>query len=389
MTKNHAQSISRRRFLKRSAPVLGLILPEIPTSAVAALEPELYPNVKPGQPLNFPRDHGAHPDYRTEWWYLTAWLDSTNGPMGLQVTFFRTRTPYARGNPSRFAPQQLILAHAALANPENGKLLHDQQSWRAGESVAQFSASDTDLAIGLASNRWSMMRTDSDQYVISVMADQFEFNITATPPATIPAPVLQGDGGYSKKGPGADQASFYYSRPQLRIEGAYRSDNTKLAVSGTGWLDHEWSTELLGKDAAGWDWVGLNFHDGSALMAFQMRSASGGVLHSAQRHVSGEGQIQHSSEPTIFEPLRYWVSPRTDARYPVSVRLKVGTFDLVIEPLLDDQELDSRASTGVVYWEGAVQVWFSRDVDQSGAKSSDPIATGYLELTGYAGDLSI
>ncbi len=383
------QSLSRRQFLKNASPIIALVAPGINPSIAAELDRETYPDVVPGRQLVFPKDHGAHRDYRTEWWYLTAWLQSSNGPIGLQVTFFRSRTPYGRKNPSRFAPKQLILAHAALAIPEHGKLIHDQQSWRETKSVAQFSDLDTDLTIGLSNNRWRMKRTQSDQYEISIKADQFQFNITATPPAQMTAPVLQGDAGYSKKGSGAKQASYYYSRPQLQIEGEYQADGNKTAISGTGWLDHEWSSELLGKDAVGWDWVGLNFDDGSALMAFQMRSDSGSALFSTARHITANGQLRESNGPLQFEPLRFWISPRTSARYPVSLRLQTGLIDIVIEPLLDDQELDSRGSTGVIYWEGAVQVWLSQDIDRSGKKLKEPVARGYLELTGYAGDLSI
>jgi len=154
----------------------------------------------------------------------------------LQITFFRSRTPYGRDNPSRFAPQQLLLAHAALAIPDRGKLLHDQQSWRAGEVVAQYKSTDTDIAIGLPSSRWSMVRSDSDQYLISINAEAFQFTITATPPLANPTPVLQGEKGYSKKGPTPNHASYYYSRPQLRVEGEYQTTDTKIPVSGTGWL---------------------------------------------------------------------------------------------------------------------------------------------------------
>lgn len=362
----------------------------------AAVEPGMYPTVLPGATLTFPQDHGAHPDYRTEWWYLTAFLDSSSGPLGLQATIFRSRTPYGRENPSRFAPKQLVLAHAALAIPEQGKLLHDQQSFRQQDPVAQYSTTDTDVAIGLPNNRWTMVRTASDQYRIKVNAEHFQFSITATPPPTMATPVQQGENGFSQKGPQIAQASYYYSRPQLRIEGEYQTNNKTVTVSGTGWLDHEWSSQLLAENAKGWDWVGLNFHDGSALMAFQIRSDSGDALYSTARYISvNDDKPQQHTTTVKFTPLRYWLSPRTDARYPVSVRIQTGDLDLIVEPLFDDQELDSRGSTGVIYWEGAVRVWDVINKDHQGGtnpaeiKKGKPIATGYLELTGYAGDLSL
>lgn len=392
---NLPQSTKRRQFLRTASPLIALAVPGLNIKTAPADITAQYPSVQPGATLTFPRDHGAHPDYRTEWWYLTATLESAKGPLGLQVTFFRSRTPYGRGNPSRFAPEQLVLAHAALAIPERGKLLHDQQSFRQQNVIAQYSTTDTDIEIGLPNNRWTMARAASDQYRISVNAEHFQFSITATPPATMAVPVQQGENGFSQKGPNIVQASYYYSRPQLRIEGEYQTDDVRVPVSGTGWLDHEWSSELLSKDAAGWDWVGLNFHDGSALMAFQMRTGSGDALYSTARTITvKDGQRLESNHAATFTPLRYWQSPRTDAHYPVSVRLQTADLDLIIEPLFDDQELNSTASTGVIYWEGSVQVWEADDVDEDGTdpvgtKKGKPIARGYLELTGYAGDLSI
>lgn len=384
------QKQTRRVFLRHTSSLLALCLPSYSRLVDGAEESDLYPAVRDDYRLKFPRDHGAHPQYRTEWWYLTAWLESADGPLGLQITFFRSRTPFGRDNPSRFAPEQLVLAHAALAIPARGKLLHDQQAWREGETVAQFDSEDTDLAVGLPYRRWSLVRQLSDDYRVKVKAEEFSFSITATPPRSMAKPVLQGTQGFSQKGPDPLQSSYYYSRPQLRISGEYQIDTKKVAVSGTGWLDHEWSSELLDEQAVGWDWIGLNFEDGSALMAFQMRTESGDVLHTSAKQITVESdEVQERSLSPRFTALRYWQSPRTGGRYPVSVRVQAGTLDLTIEPLFDDQELDSRGSTGIIYWEGAVQVWHTSDITQSGNNKTGPIATGYLELTGYAGELTI
>jgi len=380
---------ARRQFLYKAAPLLATVVPNINISKAFSDESELYPAVVPDYTLSFPRDHGAHPDFRIEWWYLTASMQSSRGPLGIQITFFRSRTPYGRNNPSRFAPQQLMLAHAALALPKNDKLLHDQQSFRVQDTVAMFSTVDTDIAIGLPNKRWQMVRTATDQYRITVKADQFQFSIEATP-TIMNTPVLQGDKGFSRKGPDSTQASYYYSRPQLRIEGEYKTDDELVSVSGTGWLDHEWSSELMAGNATGWDWVGLNFNDGTALMAFQMRTDTGQALYSTERYINPNGShTQNNNNSVKFTPLRFWQSPRTDARYPVSMRLQTGKLDLIIEPLFDDQELDSRSSTGVIYWEGRVEVWNASDVNKDGTKSNASIASGYLELTGYAEKLVI
>jgi predicted secreted hydrolase len=167
--------------------------------------------------------------------------------------------------------------------------------------------------------------------------------------------VAQGEGGYSRKGHRAAEASYYYSRPQLHVTGKANGRE----VSGTAWLDHEWSSAYLAPEAAGWDWCGINLFDGGSVMAFQMRSKAGGI---------------HYAPPGVsLAPLRFWKSPRTGVSYPVEMNVRVGNRNLRLVPLMDDQELDARASTGTIYWEGAV-----RALD-----GNNEIGLGYLELTGY------
>lgn len=359
-----------------------------------------YPTVVEGTALLFPHDHGAHPDYRTEWWYLTAWLQSDSGPLGLQLTFFRSRTPFARYNPSRFAPRQLVFAHAALADPARGSLLHAEQAWRADPVTASYSELDTALTVGLASRRWSLSRDSDDRYHARIDDAAFSCDINVVADS---APVLQGRAGYSRKGPEPTQASFYYSRPQLTISGSVQREGQLTEVTGKGWLDHEWSSELLDPRAAGWDWIGLNFDNGDALMAFRMRARDGTVLYSTARLIrslktsaSPSNKNAHDPVaddrtedlPVTFTELRHWQSPSTGARYPVAMRVLAGELDLTLEPLFDNQELDSRGSTGIIYWEGAVRAWFSKDLASLDKTKQIPAAKGYLELTGYAGDVT-
>ncbi|MBI2961478.1 MAG: carotenoid 1,2-hydratase [Betaproteobacteria bacterium] len=326
-----------------------------------------YPAVLPGASLEFPRDHGSHPRYRTEWWYITGWTRASDGvERGMQITFFRSRTGIGEDNPSRFAPSQLLFAHAALADRRNGRLLHDQRAARAGFGLAEAGIGRTDVRI----DDWSLKLTDAG-YVARVAARDFAFALQFQP--TQP-PLLQGERGYSRKGPHARQASYYYSRPQLAIGGTIQVKGEGLAVAGTAWLDHEWSSEALASDAVGWDWVGLNLSDGGALMAFRMRDRRGGTFWAGGARRGADGRTLILAPAQIgFEPLRRWRSPRTQAEYPVALRLRAGDSTYELEPLMDDQELDSRASTGTVYWEGAVRA--RKDGRQAGA--------GYLELTGY------
>ncbi|HMM50019.1 MAG TPA: lipocalin-like domain-containing protein [Burkholderiaceae bacterium] len=352
-------------------------------AAPAAADESFYPPVLPGEPLAFPRDHGAHPAFRTEWWYLTGWLLRLDGaqrgqPLGVQVTFFRSRTRHDAANPSRFAPTQLLLAHAALALPERGELMHSQRAARAGFGLASASTHDTALTI----DGWSLQRDPTDRYRARIEDRRFALELDAE--ARLP-PVPQGDAGFSRKGPLQRQASRYYSRPQLRTAGAIRIDGARMAVEGVAWLDHEWSSEILDAQAEGWDWTGLNLDDGSALVAFRIRRRDGGVAWSYARRIAAAGAASSGvatagSDPAVrFVPLRHWSSPHSGARYPVAMRLELGARSITIEPLFDDQELDARASTGTIYWEGAVRAF----------EAGREIGRGYLELTGYAGALRL
>jgi len=302
-----------------------------------------YPDATPNRKFVFPRDHGAHPEFRVEWWYVTGWLETTpSGPMGFQITFFRARPEEASDNPSKFNPRQILFAHAALSDPKRGRLLHDQRAARAGFSLAHAELDRTGVWI----DDWRL-ELDGHRYHAKIAAREFDLDFSLFAQQL----VLQGEGGFSRKGHRPNEASYYYSRPQLNIVGKLNGRD----VEGTAWLDHEWSSAYMAPEAAGWDWCGINLLDGGSLMGFRMRDKSGGV---------------HYASPNMqFRPLRTWKSPRTGVEYPVEMAVN----DLVLKPLMDDQELDSRASTGTIYWEGAVRAF---------SKNSE-VGRGYLELTGY------
>ena len=332
-------------------------------SQCLAATPSFAP-VTPGRPIAFPADFGAHPDYRTEWWYVTGWLKKADGkPLGFQVTFFRSRTEHDPANPSAFAPKQLIIGHAALSDPARGKLVHDQRSAREGFGLAYAKAGDTDVKL----DDWHMRRNADGSYAVSVKSGQLDIGLTLKPTQR---PMLQGAAGYSQKGARPEHASYYYSEPQLAVTGSV----DKLSVEGSAWLDHEWSSQALDPEASGWDWVGANLADGAALMAFQIRSRRGDKLwaHAALRDASGK-VTQFAPDQVSFTPQARWKSPRTNAVYPVTTLLTTGSTTWNIKPFQDDQELDSRRSTGAVYWEGAVTI------ERDGA----PAGHGYLEMTGY------
>ena len=344
------------------------------TAAQANAEPLRFAPVNPGTKLSFPRDFGAHPDFRTEWWYATGWLQTADGkPLGFQVTFFRSATEHERHNPSQFAPKQLIVAHAALSDPAVGKLQHDQRVARAGFGLAQTSESTTDIKLG----KWSMRRDTNGMYRVTLPARDFSFDLTLSPTQPV---LLQGVNGYSRKGPKPERASHYYSEPHLQVSGTLTRNGKPIVVSGTAWLDHEWSSTVLDTKAVGWDWVGVNLDDGRALMAFRIRAADGSSLwqHASLREKDGRLQ-QFNGDAIRFTPVRSWRSPRTQASYPVELTLEIDQQRWQIRPLQDDQELDSRQSTGAVYWEGAITL--ERDGRRAGR--------GYLEMTGYVKPLKL
>jgi predicted secreted hydrolase len=326
-----------------------------------------YPPVVAGYALAFPRDHGAHPDFRTEWWYITGWArDAQGNDYGVQITFFRTRPRVQEDNPSRFAPRQVLFAHAALADAQYGKLRHDQRAAREGNGLAEAVQGDTRVRI----DDWSLTR-EGERYEARVTSREFAFELEFRPTQPL---LLEGERGFSRKGPGKLDASYYYSMPQLAISGQIALGGTTVSVTGAAWLDHEWSSQYLADAARGWDWAGINFDDGAALMAFRMRGKDGSVLWASGTHRDKAGRVRSLPASQIaFEPLRRWRSTRTGTSYPVSMRVRAGDLMVDLAPLMDDQELDARASVGTIYWEGAVRAM--RDGRRAGA--------GYLELTGY------
>jgi predicted secreted hydrolase len=333
-----------------------------------------YPPVLPGVELQLPRDEGAHPDYRIEWWYVTGWVQDERGaPLGFQVTFFRVRPGLGESNPSRFAPRQVLFGHAAIAEPAHGKLRHAERSAREGFDLAYARAGRVDVKL----DDWSL-RQEEARYHATVLGDDFALRLDLD---RIQPALLQGDRGFSRKGPVESSASYYYSLPHLKVSGEITIDGRRRTVTGEAWFDHEWSSDVMDEQARGWDWLGINLDDGGALMAFRMRDAAGGARWSAATIQSPDGSVRTFTPSELqWSATRTWVSPRTGAEYPVAWRIRVGEREFDVEPLMDDAELDSRSSTGTIYWEGPVRVK-SADGQQGGR--------GYLELTGYAAPLDL
>jgi predicted secreted hydrolase len=328
--------------------------------------------VRRGRPLVFPRDHGAHLGSGIEWWYVTGWFGSPEQPRyGFQVTFFRHRTGLAQQLPGRFAARQLLFAHAALTDVERKTHQHGQRVVRwsgAGDAVTgAASERDTDVRIG----EWFLRRAGAG---LETRVGGEGFGLDARFEPTQPL-LLQGEAGFSRKGPLEQHASHYYSVPQLAVRATLTHQGRRSTLAGRAWMDHEWSDEYLATDAVGWDWIGFNLFDGSALTAFRLRRRDGSALWAGGSWRAPRGQaLAFEPHEVEFVPGRIWVSPVTRARYPLAWQVRVPQGRFEVHALADSQELDSRPSTGTLYWEGLAEL---RD------ETKRRVGLGYLELTGY------
>ena len=343
---------------------------------LAGLGASTFAHALPEKKPVFPRDFGSHPEFRTEWWYVTGHAKSGDRSgereFGFQVTFFRSRVDATQGMKSQFAAKQLIFAHGAVTDVQGKRLLHDQRIAREGFDIARASTTDTDVQI----KDWSLKRTVNG-YVAQLVGNDkgtpFKLALTLKPTQKI---LLQGIDGLSQKGPDDKNASYYYSEPQLKTEGVITLGGKDLPVQGTAWLDHEWSEELLHPDVVGWDWIGMNLFDGGALTAFRLRDANGRSFWGGGSLRAPDGRsFPFTPNAAKFSVERTWKSPVSQAVYPVEWIVRMPTEFYTVKAVINNQELDSRASTGAIYWEGLSDLF-----DGAGRH----IGRGYLEMTGYA-----
>lgn len=359
---------------RRSVLFTPLLLPTLlstNTTTALAARPD-YPEVTPGRRLAFPRDHGAHPDFRTEWWYVTGALDSPEPDIGFQLTFFRIRPGIAEDLRSPIAARQILFAHAALVIPGVG-LRHEERVARA-HLGADFSSDDCRVSVGA----WRIRRSEDGSgecLMISMEGALFAFDFRLTPSQAL---LLQGEGGYSRKSRTRELASYYVSWPQLQVDGQLFLDGKRRPARGRGWFDHEWSSRILQETSSGWDWIGINFDDGAALMAFRIRDRQGQTLFAQATQRDLNGRVRHfDAHHVVFTPLRLWSSPRSGAKYPVELEIRLGQQTWRTRPVHDDQELSTQQPRPITYWEGLVHV------------EGDGHGRAYLELTGYASKLTL
>ena len=320
----------------------------------------------------FPRDHGSHPDFQTEWWYYTGNLATADGRrFGYQFTIFRRAiSPRQPLSDSEFRSRQIYMAHFTISDIANEDFYHDARLSRGAAGLAG-AAIDPRYRVWLEDWQVAAENDDASLQRIAAAAEGFALDIRLE---QVKPPALQGDRGLSPKSGEIGNASYYYSLTRLATEGTIRIGGEAFALRGHSWMDHEFSTSALGEDAQGWDWFGLIFDSGAELMVGQIRQsdgalepAFGGLL------VYPDGSARYlRSRDFVIQPTAFWVSPHTDVEYPAGWDIEIfgdDGFSFTVAPLQADQELHD---SGIVYWEGAVSV------------DGDVRGYGYAELTGYA-----
>ena len=331
--------------------------------------------------FSFPQDHGAHPAFRNEWWYVTGNLEgAAESRYGFHATFFRiankqTSSAVAAGNEitSQWASDEFYMAHFAIADAASQKVKAHERFARsaAGLAGAEINTGQNKVRVWL--DDWQLIAKEHDdrlqwQLQISDGAEAIDLTLVASKPA-----VLQGKEGYSQKSADPCNSSFYYSSSRLQANGEIQSAGVTHNVTGTAWLDREWSSSALADNQVGWDWFALQLDDGRDIMLYQLRNADGSIdPFSYAVEIDQNGNKTVLPNAAIDIEVDQWWQSESGARYPVSGEIRRSDTNEVIrhQPLINDQELDLT----VRYWEGAIVLRDAQD---------QAIGRGYLELTGY------
>jgi predicted secreted hydrolase len=378
------QIMPARKSLRRlSLLTLGLISCWLTAASFT------YQLALPGRKLSFPADHYSHPDFKTEWWYYTGHLESESGKRyGYQVTFFRFGLR-ERQNELKNAPlfSELYMAHFALSDLVAKKFTFRERINRgiAGKAGVR---GDGDKA-GAATDRilvwnedWKLIGDDRNHGIqVNDRGRQLRVNLKS-----LKAPVLHGQNGLSQKGEGEGRASYYYSLTRMQTEGELTVNGKSEKVRGLTWMDHEFGSNQLREDQVGWDWFSIQLDNQTELMLYLMRRKDGSVdPYSSGTLVGADGTTKNlSNKDYRIDVLERWKSPSSGATYPMKWKVTVPSesIELEILPAFPDQELITNRSTRVTYWEGAVQIGGT-------ARGKSVSGNGYVELTGYAGKLTI
>jgi predicted secreted hydrolase len=342
--------------------------------ALAVCAAAQYKQALPGYQYQFPRDHFAHPDYRTEWWYYTGNVKSADGHrFGFELTFFRQGTSRQPLRNVNWGVRDLYLAHFAVSDLNAQKFHYTQRVNRAGPGIAGISAEAERVWNGNWQAQWS-----SDAQQLQGIAEDFSIRLSLRPDKP---PIVHGQHGVSQKGAGAGHASHYISLTRLITTGAIEVGGKSYDVQGASWMDHEFSTDSLAPDEVGWDWLSIQLNDNTDLMLYRLRHKDGTAdPYSSGTYVDAEGRakslgVYDFSMQALDES---WTSPESGTRYPTAWRVTIPAvaLDLKIRTPMQSQELAGKTRLSPSYWEGAVDI--------SGKRGSSPISgAGYLEMTGY------
>jgi predicted secreted hydrolase len=334
-----------------------------------------FERAQPGRSFSFPLDHGPHDEYQTEWWYYTGNLSSADGrKFGYQLTFFRRAmipVEQREERQSKWAADQVYLAHFTLTDVDGRSFQAFEKLGRGGAGLAGATGQPS---YQIWIDHWSVEQISQDQYRLQAADGDVALDLILFDRKR---PALQGEGGYSQKGPEAGNASYYYSLSRLESRGQVRIQDRIYDVSGYSWMDHEFSTLALSEGQVGWDWFALQLNDGSELMVYTIQQEDGSIdPYSRGTLILPDGSSRHYQQTDFsIEVTNTWRSPHSGAVYPAGWIITVPTENIRLEvkPLLADQELN----LSYVYWEGAVEITGERSGQQVSGR-------GYVELTGYS-----
>lgn len=352
----------------------------VPSIALSEpVSPSSFEQAAAGYRYEFPRDHGSHPSYRTEWWYYTGHLQTKTGRLfGYELTFFRRAVSPEdiKTQPSQWTVSHLYLAHFAVTDVAGRRFHFSEKLSRAG--LGKAGAEESRLYAWIDDWRADAQPDPNGMHTLFARDGTATLDLQLLPAKPL---VVHGRDGISRKGAGEGNATHYYSFTRLETTGSVTIGTERFEVTGTSWMDHEFGSTDLGSDLAGWDWFSIQLDDRSELMLYRLRRKDGGSdLESSGTVVLPDGKTRHLSVSDIrIESTGTWTSRESKAVYPSTWRIAVPSMDLALEvmPLLADQELRTSRSTQVTYWEGAVSV--------SGIKQGRSVkGQGYVELTGYA-----
>lgn len=368
---------------------LAVLLFLHPRRISGAPEQKRFRLALPGYSFSFPRDHGSHPPFATEWWYYTGHLKAEDGRrFGYQLTWFRSALSPEVRRRSAWATRDIFFAHFALTDETGRRFFFSDKIGRgalglagatSGSALPRIFIGDWVLRFNGRKGERQSIKASAKSDASATKDQEFSLNLNQI---NLKNPAVQGVNGVSQKSSGRGQASHYYSLTRLQTTGTLTIDGQKMKVSGQSWFDHEFGSSQLGKDQVGWDWFSLQLDDGRELMLYQLRLKNGRVEPlSSGTLVEKDGRTRHLRLADFrLTPLSTWKSPETGATHPLRWKVELPRLKLQLEVStpVENQELRPRRSgLRLSYWEGSIRA--------KGSQSGRPIeAVGYLEMTGYA-----